>query len=107
MDLKEQIIKFLNEETSQVRTLDSEGFAITLDNYKEDTEYLADELIKLFSLHSVSESLLAKCWNCQYFETRGKNYAKNTIGHCHKQDCKVSYPKHQYCDNYKQSDNFR
>ncbi len=54
MDLKEQIIKFLNEETSQVRTLDGEGFAITLDNYKEDTEYLADELIKLFSLHSVS-----------------------------------------------------
>ncbi len=56
MDLKEQIIKFLNEETSQVRTLDGEGFAITLDNYKEDTEYLADELIKLFSLHSVSDS---------------------------------------------------
>ena len=45
MDLKEQIIKFLNKETSQVRTLDGEEFAITLDNYKEDTEYLADELI--------------------------------------------------------------
>ena len=55
MDLKEKIIKFLNEETSQVRTLDGEEFVIMLDNYKEDTKYLADELIKLFYLHSFSK----------------------------------------------------
>ena len=55
MDLKEQIIKFLNEETEQYRCTESgDCRAISNDN-KEDTEYLADELIKLFSLHIVSQ----------------------------------------------------
>ena len=76
MDLKEQIIKFLNEETSQVRTLDGEGFAITLDNYKEDTEYLANELIKLFSSHKDNKSICECC---------NENEAKVTVKLCH--DC--------------------
>ena len=56
MDLKKQIIKFLNEETEQYRCTESgDCRAIGVDT-KEDTEYLADELIKLFSLHIVSHS---------------------------------------------------
>ena len=54
MDFKEQIIKFLNEETQQYRCTESGHCRAIENDTKEDTEYLADELIKLFSLHSVS-----------------------------------------------------
>ena len=101
----------INRDTAK-QFLEVNGYPNPDSNFENEmidtmVEYALEQVENNDLLHSVSESLLAKCWNCQYFETRGKNYAKNTIGHCHKQDCKVSYPKHQYCDKYKQSDNFR
>lgn len=71
-------------------------------------EWVKDEpIINKSFICLVSESLLSKCWNCQYFEVTGKNYAKMTIGKCHLNGCSVDYPKWQKCGEYKQSDNFR
>ena len=71
---------------------------------ESEIEWLKQELL---NLHSVSESLLAKCWNCKQFEQTGTNYVGNEVGHCKLNDCKVSHPKWQKCGEYEQCGNFR
>ena len=107
--MKIKTYEIFSEFDSQI--VQAENMASAIGKYGLISGNIDKELIAIIEVERgkeflTCESLLSKCWNCQYFETRGKNYAKKTIGHCHKEDCKVSDPKQQYCDNYKQSDHF-